>query len=273
MISRIIFSDIDGTLLNSSNKITEATKQAVAKAAEIGIKVVPVSARMPQGVEPISRELEIDDTAVYYGGAMVVDNGVCVLNEVLPHQYAVRCVMAAKNMGIHISLYRENSWIVEKYDKWQKQESEITGLNPDVRPLLSTLDEWKRSGTGANKLLFIASPEAIAALKCRLELEGKDISNLFCSKPTYMEVTSICASKQMAIDFLAGRYGIARKNIMAIGDGENDADMIAYAGFGVAMGNAPEGVKRLADFVTLSNDDDGFALAVQKFIRMNQMNP
>ncbi len=88
------------------------------------------------------------------------------------------------------------------------------------------------------------------------------------SKPSYLEIMDRSVSKTSAIRFLQERWGVARQQVIAVGDNFNDMDMLEYAGVGVAMGNAPESVKNAADEVTLSNDDDGVAKVIEKYFHV-----
>ncbi|ADU26382.1 Cof-like hydrolase [Ethanoligenens harbinense YUAN-3] len=260
---RMIFSDIDGTILNTRHQLTEATRQAVAKALGKGVRIVLVSARMPQGMEPIRKELALPDILICYGGALIMEDGKAVFSRFLPLSETRKIAETAGRIGIHISLYRQDRWIIGQPDEWAGQESDITSLTPDICPFPDIFQQWEDARTGPNKILFMAKPDRITALKQALEHEVHTDLTFCRSKPTYLEVIPPESSKRLAVSFLCKRYGIPREDILAIGDGENDLDMIEFAGIGVAMGNAPASVKNTADFVTRTNDEDGWAFAVQ----------
>lgn len=263
---RMIFSDIDGTILNSAHQLTEATRNTAAEALENSMKIVLVSARMPQGMEPIRKQLALPDVLICYCGALIMEDGKAVFNRFLPLSEARQIIGVANRLGVHASLYREDRWIVGGTDAWAQQESDITGLMPDIRPFPSVFQQWEDTRAGPNKILFMADPEQITALKQVLDEEPHPGLNWYRSKPTYLEVVPSEGSKRQAVSFLCGRYGIPREDVLAIGDGENDIDMIEFAGVGVAMGNAPDTVKRAADLITRTNDMDGWAYAIRQYL-------
>lgn len=266
MSCRMICLDIDGTILNSHNEITEITSAAIERAMGKGILVVLVSARMPAGIVPIATKLHLQNVMVCYGGAFILENGIPAFDKTLAVNLSRRICRTAKRLHVHISVYRHDSWIVEKTDNWSEQESAITGLIPLKKHIPSVLRQWDSEGTGPNKLLFMADANRITELKNTLGLVQLNGSVVYRSKPTYLEVVPENSNKQQAVAFLCERYGIRKDDVVAIGDSENDIDMIRYAGVGIAMGNALDHVKSAADFVTLTNDDNGVAFAVSKFV-------
>lgn len=262
---RMICLDIDGTLLNTEHQITDTTRKAIADAITKGALVVLVSARMPQGMEPIRKELALQDILVCYSGALIMENGMVIYNAALPIDEARDTVKTARSLQVHASLYKQEHWIVEKVDAWSEQETAIIGLQPEVKRFSSAVRSWREEGVGPNKLLFMADADKITELKETLDLKPHRGLECYRSKPTYLEAVPSEGSKRRAIAFLCERYGIPREETLAIGDNENDLDMIEYAGIGVAMGNAAESVKKAADFVTNTNDEDGAAFAIRKF--------
>jgi hypothetical protein len=119
---------------------------------------------------------------------------------------------------------------------------------------------------GINKLLWYDEIERINAFEKEMhDLLGPSV-NFHTSQPFFLEFVDVNASKAIALEKLGAYYGIQREEMIAIGDGFNDLSMIEYAGLGVAMENAPEEIKRIADYVTLSNENDGVAYVIEQFI-------
>ena len=262
---RMICLDVDGTILNTRHQITKSTRRTIAEVLEKGTMVVLVSARMPQGMEPFRKELGLQNVLICYGGALIMENGLAVFNKTLPLAEAHQVVRTAFRLNVHVSLYRQDRWIVERTDDWSEQESAITGLKPEAQRISSVFRKWNDEETGPNKLLFMADSNRITELKNILEREPLNGMSFYRSKPTYLEVVPSSGSKRQAVSFLCARYGIPKDEVLAIGDSENDLDMIQYAGIGVAMGNASASVKNAADFVTRTNDEDGAAFAIHNF--------
>jgi len=261
---KMIGLDIDGTLLNSKHQITTETNKAIKTAVnEKGIPVILVSARMPKGIIFLQRELEIEAPIICYSGALVLDkNGEILSQKYMSVSDIKEVYAAAKKLGVHVSLYKDDEWCIEKMDEWAKQEYEITSIIPNVINFEFLFEAWGKEGSGANKILCMADPDKINLLKDQLKI---DSLNIYPSKPTYLEIMPKEASKTSAIEILRKKFNVKQREILAAGDNYNDMDMIEYAGLGVAMGNAPDEVKRCADFVTLSNDEDGVAKVIKKF--------
>lgn len=264
---KMICLDIDGTLLNSQNVITDKTKKAIVEAVYVkNVVVILVSARMPKGITFLQNELSIEYPIVCYSGALITDSkSNVILNKTIGINDAERICSAAEYADISISLYKDDEWYIKKTDPWSSQECDITNIVPNVVDFDTLLGVWSQKHTGPNKILCMGKPDSINSLKSTL----KDLNlglNIYLSKPTYLEIMPEDASKTSAIEVLCKKYNIQKSDVIAVGDNYNDVDMIKYAGLGIAMGNAPYDVKRCADDVTLSNDDDGVAEVIKKYI-------
>lgn len=264
---KMICLDIDGTLLNSENKITENTREVIGKAAnEKHIPVILVSARMPEGMLFLQEELNIVQPIICYSGALVWNKGNALLNVTIPVQETIKMYNLAKSSGIHISLYKDDEWYIERMDEWAEQESGITHITPNIINFNDLFNTWKQENSGPNKILCMAEPEKIEQLNIKAKQYHSDNLNIYLSKPTYLEIMPAAATKTSAIEFLCRRLDVQQKQVLAVGDNYNDINMIEFAGMGIAMGNAPEQVKQCADDVTLSNDEDGVAAAIKKYV-------
>ena len=168
-----------------------------------------------------------------------------------------------KDNNIHISIYKDDEWYIEEMEYWPKQESEITNIIPKITDFNELIELWKKEGTGPNKILCMSSPDKINFLKDNIK--ASDL-NIYPSKPTYLEIMPTKASKTSAINCLQKKFNVDKSEIIAMGDNYNDIDMLEYAGLGIAMGNAPDDVKKYANDVTLTNDEDGVAIALKKYV-------
>jgi Cof subfamily protein (haloacid dehalogenase superfamily) len=267
---KMVCLDIDGTLLNSQHKLTDNIKAAIRKVTEHkNIKVTLVSARPPKGIIPLQKELGISQPLICYSGALVLDDKLQVLeNKTIPVSVVKKIYDCAKEANIHVSLYKDDYWYVEELDYWAKQEGDIVNSAPAVLNFASLFELWQKESTGPNKLLIMGQPNEMNMLNSKLKQLLFDSVNMYPSKPTYLEIMPKGASKTAAIGVLSNRFDLKPSEIMAMGDNYNDVDMLEYAGLGIAMGNAPEAVKSHADYVTLSNDEEGVAAAIYKFIML-----
>ncbi|EHI97528.1 Cof-like hydrolase [Clostridium sp. DL-VIII] len=262
---KMVCLDIDGTLLNSNHQISESVKDAIgAVVNKMNIPVILVSARMPKGITFLQKELEIKQPIICYSGALILDKDKTVLDKKFINVWDLEKVYrVAKNYNIHMSLYKDDEWYIEEMDNWAKQESDITNIIPKISDFKELIELWKKEKTGPNKILCMANPDEIIKLKENIKA---DDLNLYLSKPTYLEIMQGTVSKTTAINYLQKVFSVAKEEIITMGDNYNDIDMLKYSGLGIAMGNAPEDVKIHADCVTSTNDEDGVAEALKKYV-------
>ncbi|OPJ56649.1 Cof-type HAD-IIB family hydrolase [Clostridium chromiireducens] len=262
---KMVCLDIDGTLLNSKHEITEKVKSTINVVAnEKKIPVILVSARMPKGIKFLQKELGIEEPIICYSGSLILDKDNDVLaKEFIDVSDLEEIYKLTSKNNIHMSLYKDDEWYIEELDYWARQESEITNIIPNIINFKELIEKWKKDRLGPNKILCMSKPEEINFLK--ENIKGINL-NIYPSKPTYLEIMPTKASKTSAINCLQKKYNIVRSEIITMGDNYNDIDMLEYAGIGVAMGNAPEEVKIHADDITLTNDENGVAEALIKYI-------
>lgn len=259
---KVIFSDIDGTLLDTSHQIAEQTKEKIKEIDKQGIPFVLVSARMPKGMRGIRDELEIKRPMVCYSGALVVNERDEILYSVTLNKREVEelCKNIQKRTPtVSINLYSNDSWLVQDLeDVWVKQEMEITGVQAKQKSL-----NEQEVYHGVHKVLCMGSPSDIMELEQQLADRFPTI-RIYRSKDTYLEIMSMEASKSGAVRRLEECFGVTKEETIAIGDGHNDIDMLEYAGLGIAMGNACKEVKEAADFVTGTNDSQGLRMILEQ---------
>lgn len=253
---RIIFSDIDGTLLNSSHQITENTGKAIRRLDQAGIPFILVSARMPDAMTPIQRALGIRTPMVCYSGALVQTwEGEALYSCQIPLDLAaeLKDLAGAEFPRIRYNAYGGSLWLADQpEDPWIRQEEAITGLKARSGDLRAAF----REAGGVHKLLFMGGSEEIEALEARLR-EAYPGLTAVRSKDVYLEVMegSVCKSEGARV--LCGHYGLSMKEAAAFGDGYNDLDLLLAAGAGYAMDNAPAEVKAAAARVAPDNDHEG----------------
>lgn len=265
---KMICLDIDGTLLNSEHRISRGTKEVIQIVSkEMQIPVILVSARMPKGILFLLKELNIMSPIICYSGALIMDDKTNILSNVtIPISEVKQVFKLVKEMGIHVSLYKDDEWYVEKIDEWAEQEGVITNMSPIIMSFTDMFHLWEKEKSGPNKILCMADQNEIEVLNTKIKDYNSNNLNIYLSKPTYLEMMPNNASKTSAIEVLCKKYDIQRSEVIAIGDNYNDINMIEFAGLGIAMGNAPDAVKQYADDITLSNDEDGVAVAIKKYI-------
>ncbi|WP_040984097.1 Cof-type HAD-IIB family hydrolase [Oceanobacillus jeddahense] len=271
MALKAVFSDIDGTLLDSNHQITDETKKEISKVVGKDIPFVLVSARMPSGISHLQQRLSINSPMICYSGALILgpdnENGEkSIINSIsLAHAdvQAIYKIVNERYTSVSFSLYSHDQWLVSDHqDEWVLQEKEIT----NAFPTLSHLPSFMEKNHDIHKCMCMGEPQTINQLEIELKDTFPSLS-IYKSKDTYLEIMSGAASKSNAIKKLEKRYQFTDQEVMALGDNFNDIDMLTYAGIGVAMGNSPEEVKSIADEVTLTNDEDGLKHALNKYFK------
>ena len=259
---KIIFSDIDGTLLNKKKEITPATAEAIRTLVARGIPFVPVSARPPAGIYPITTKmLGLSLPIICYGGAYVLsETGAVLADDTIPHEEARR-LLAELNAGYaqkaSINFYAGAHWYVTDEDGPRvRKEEAITGARAEVVPdLMALLDQR----IFPHKILLMGEPDFIAASETRLDADFPML-HVVRSAPALLEITDKNVSKASGIAALLDFYHLTAEDALAFGDNYNDLEMLRYTGDSVAMANAPEEVKQAARHVTASCDEDGIAV-------------
>lgn len=253
---RMIFCDIDGTLLDSENRISNQTKRKIQELDRAGVLFVLISARMPSGVFPILKELGILAPIICYNGALILDSKQDVIfNSGIEYKkaIAIKKFIATEWENVCSSTYSSFSWIVDdKYNPWILQEQSITSSNPIEKPLEDDL----LAKHDVHKFLCMGQPVVIDSIKNTLNVKYPDLT-VYCSKPTYLEIMNHDISKSNAIKLLSEKYNIPIESTASFGDNFNDIDMLRKTGISFAMGNAPDFVKQNATLITQDNDHDG----------------
>lgn len=254
---KAIFTDIDGTLLNSEHKITVKTEQAIKKVIQLGIPFIPVSARPPKAITPYTFQLQTNQAIICYSGALILDQNLNELYSVLiePQDLAKLNVILSDYPFLSINHYSGLNWFVnDENNFWAKQERDITGVNYQLCPL---------NLTQVHKILVMGEATEIQHLETKLK-ENLPHLSIHRSKNEYLEIMNQAATKAQAIRFMEKQLNVQAEEVIAFGDNFNDLDMLEYAGLSVAMGNAPKEIKSVAKEVTADNNNDGIALILNR---------
>ena len=265
---KLIALDLDGTLKNSENKITPKTRAALIKAQELGIKVVLASGRPTPGLRHEAKELELDRFGGYllsFNGAHVSDYKTkeTIYEQTLTIKEAKSAYDRAKEYGLACMTYEDDVVVTEdNEDEYVIVEGNINDI--EVKKIESFKDNLKNP---IHKVLLTGKPEYVASIVEEFKQPYGDSLSIYRSAPFFIEVMAQGIDKAASLDRLAKSLGIKQEEVMAFGDGYNDLSMIEYAGMGISMANGVDGVKERANFITLSNDEDGIAYALDKFLK------
>lgn len=258
---KIVFIDIDGTLLNNHHQISDATSKAIKAATERGINVILATARPYYGADIFRKQLKLTTPIICFNGGLIVDEvGKVLVDHKIAVGQARMLTEIATNLNVNlIYLDAERSYAL-KNDQWLAMEEELTDKKSEVLSFDQIVVSWSyRKIVGPNKIMAVGLPNHITELESKIKSVFGDELTVNISHPSYLENTNSLASKQQGAAYLLNQFGFKNPDMVAIGDSFNDIDMLRFAGTGVAMGNAHDKVKQAADWVTKSNDQDGVA--------------
>jgi Cof subfamily protein (haloacid dehalogenase superfamily) len=268
---KMIVLDLDGTLTNSEKKITSKTKEALFRAMEKGVKVVLASGRPTYGIVPIAKELELDQRGGYilsFNGARITDysNGDVIYQNTIPQHFIPTLISMAKEYHIDYLTYDERgeTIITNNPDNiYAEVEAKINRMPLQYVPKMDEAITYP-----INKMIMLGSGMYLHTIEPRLQRDMEGALSVYRSEPFFLEVMPMGVDKAKSLERLLNHLGMKREEMICIGDGFNDLTMIEYAGLGVAMANAQDAVKEKADYITLSNDEDGVAHVIEKFIEL-----
>lgn len=273
MSYKLVCIDMDGTLLNSKREISERTKAALKKADALGVHIVISTGRIYSNAAFYSDLLGVKSPVIASNGAFVreKDNDKVIYKCAIESNTGINIINLCEKLNIRANFFTPygsygNSklfyFIMKRYIQNEAKEPISTKLMVSF----GKLREYFANNEG-NVIKFEVvhrDPEKIKLLREALtEIEDIEIS---WSSRRNIEITKKGVSKGHAVKQLAQYYNITREEIIAIGDSENDITMLEYAGLGVAMGNALDRVKQKADYVTDTNDYDGVAKVIEKYV-------
>jgi cof-like hydrolase len=268
---KLLAIDMDGTLLNEEKHIDTPQKEAVQKAIEAGIKVVLCTGRPLFGVLPVYGELELEK---YNLDEYVILNNGCSLrkttnwelldNKEITREDVVYLDKLRKGYNLDLTVSNDNDYFVvgDKANKYTIEDGKLVYV--DIKPI--SLEEATSGKYTFFKSMYLGEEEEIQRFKNDNENLLKDKYDAVLSQIHIFEMLPFGTNKAAALKELAEKLGIEREEIMTIGDGNNDVEMLEFAGTGIAMGNGTESAKKAANYVTDTNENHGVAKAIEKYI-------
>jgi Cof subfamily protein (haloacid dehalogenase superfamily) len=236
--------DLDGTILDMQLNLDPRDLKALGRIVSGGVRVIVCTGRPFPGAVPWVKRLGLEGPIVCYQGAEVrsLDGGV-LLDHGIPHDVAMEVISYARERGLHVQAYRDDELMVERDRPEAHRYAEHAGMEIH---LVGDLDQ--AMGPTTPKLVIVSEPATLEALlpDARRRWAGK--LNVATSTPDYLEFTSVDSDKASALKFLCERFDISQADVAAVGDGRNDASMIAWAGLGVAVAGSPQEVVDAADW-------------------------
>ena len=264
---KLIALDIDGTLTNSRKEISPRTRYALLEAQAQGKKIILASGRHPVGVYPIARDLRLDS----YGGYIMSFNGgkiiecatdKTIVTKLFPREFLPDIVNVLKDSNITIITWDDRRIFADS------KRNDYTDIEQDVlkTEMIVVEDFVSEIKFEINKILLAGEPDELDEYQKILAKRYDGLLEVYKSAPYFLELMPLGVSKGSMLPLLLDKLGVTREELVAFGDNYNDMTMIGYAGLGVAMANGEAEVKKIANYVCESNDDDGIAETLHKFV-------
>lgn len=262
---KMIALDLDGTLNTDDKKITPKTKAALIKVQELGVTVVLASGRPAKGLYRERKELDLDK----YNGVLLSSNGgkvtfsatdIILYEKAMPNELAVKLLRHLEKFDVS-PIVDNGSTIYTTDEDAFKVQYEVAMNQMDVKVVDNIADAIDFSPMK----VLIASPEEKLRPVEKEIMEPFDDIEFVYSTPFFLESTVKGISKGKSLELICDKLGIKKEEVMAFGDGGNDKSMLEFAGIGIAMGNACEPLKAVANEITLSNNEDGIAYTLAKY--------
>jgi len=260
---RLLLADVDGTLVTSEKVLTDGAIAAVRRLGDAGVVFAVTSGRPPRGMGMLVEPLALTTPIAAFNGGVIVSPDLTVIEQrVVPTDLVPDVLDVMAGAGLDRWIYRGADWYVQDPDGAHvDREARTVQFQPTVVPDVGALTEGVAKIVGVSDDT-VAMDRATAAARQRF---GHRVSAAQ-SQPYYLDVTHPDANKGGVVRYLSDRLGIPTEQIATIGDMPNDVLMFAHSGLSIAMGNASADVQRAARRVTTTNDDEGFAHAVEQFV-------
>ena len=261
---KLIVLDLDGTLTNSKKEISSRNRETLIRIQEQGIRLVLASGRPTYGIE--LRMNEFGGFILSYNGGEIInwESKEMMYENVLPNEVVPVLYECARTNHLSILTYDGAEIVTENsLEPYVQKEAFLNKM-----AIRETNDFLTDITLPVAKCLIVGDAGKLIPVESELciRLQGK--INVFRSEPYFLELVPQGIDKALSLSVLLENIGMTREEVIAIGDGYNDLSMIKFAGMGVAMGNAQEPVKKAADYITLTNDEDGVAEAIERIFNV-----
>lgn len=264
---RLIALDLDDTLLTPDLAIHPRNRNAVARVLDAGIAVILASGRTIESMLPYAVELGMRGRGlpmICANGSEVrdVDSGAIVRRVTIPRDVCLIAIEVLAGHGLPVQAYEDGAILVTEHNRWAERDRELTGLPIRLAARSADIAREPRS-----KLLSAGTPERVAELVPLLRERLAGLAEVVISKPYFIEILPAGAGKGDALAWVAASRGVAREDVMAVGDAGNDLGMISWAGYGCAPADAIPEILAIARFrSSLPHDEGAVAELIERLI-------
>ncbi|NHF61359.1 HAD family phosphatase [Flavobacteriaceae bacterium TP-CH-4] len=255
---KILCSDLDGTLLATKSDVSAFAISEIRR-IKGRMRIILVSARMPKAMRYIQQDLGITkEPLICYNGAYILHQTRELASVEIGLEHLLKIDELAYTLKIDMGLYHKDEWYVPKNSERVQKEIRYTKSAPVFKNIQATLSDWSRRDIGAHKVMLMGTKDSSDTIFTQLEASLGDHLHLYRSNDTLIEIVPRSVSKRSAIEFLL-RSDESLSEVIAFGDNYNDIEMLQAVGCGVAVENAREEVKQVAQRLTARNTEDGVA--------------
>lgn len=267
---KIIFSDIDGTLLNAERDLSEYTIETIKKLNESSIPFILISSRMPAAMRHLQKKMDIEHLPIIsYNGGLILVDGKSVSSTEIPIELLQDLSGFNQDHNVHLSLFHNDEWYVPQDDFWTRREINNTKVHPEFESNRNVIEKWKNEKKGAHKIMAMGEEENIDKIRDFLLHNYPEELHLYRSKPSYLEIAPSSISKLTAVEhLLENHFRLPLTQSMAFGDNYNDIEMLKGVGMGIAVANAKPEVLEVAHMVTTSGKEDGVAKSISELLKI-----
>ncbi len=260
---KLLITDIDGTVLNEKCEYTPKLKNLFQEITKKGVKVVLATGRMFMGADPVREELGLNTPVVCYQGAMIREKDNILYEKSVSSDIVKEIIKISREKNFHLNLYNNDKLIVEDDNKLFMKD--YTNGRHTTYTVVNSFDEVKL-GVVSKLLAIVYDERELLNLRDEMQERFKNKLAVVRSHKYYLEFTDKNATKGSALNFLKEYWGIKKEEVMASGDQDNDFEMLKNAGIKIAMGNASEKLKSIADYVCPPINEDGLSNAIERYI-------
>ena len=269
---KLVAIDLDGTLLNTEKEVSERNKRAIALAIEKGVKIVICSGRVYTGARLYAKQVGSSDPIIACNGAIISENiyGNVLYSNILQTGDCLKVIDLCHKHDIYFHVYAGDVMMTEKLGFTSLKYFEKNKMLPpedrvEIEIVKDMADTVKRMEGNVLKIVVVNNNTELLG-KVRNEIAKLPSIDVMSSNYDNFEVMNKGVNKGAALKRLTELLGIPASEMVAIGDNENDISMIKYAGLGIAMDNGEDIAKEASQYVTASNNHDGVAQAIEKFV-------
>ena len=268
MSYKLLVLDVDGTLIGHGSHASPGVAKAIAQAREKGVAVTLGTGRASEACYHLLKQLHLDKLHIFFDGAAVVDwpsNDIIFL-QALPPRAAERLIELAREYDLFLEIYAHDFYFIEHNGclaERQREKLKITPLITDLMTLVRRIKIVKGQILATNDDERTRAEELSQKMApyCKMSWSFDPSNNTY-----FINAVARSVSKGESLRNVADYFGLDLSQVAAIGDSFNDLSVFEVAGFKIAMGNAPDNLKELADWVAPSVEKDGVAVAIEKFI-------